>query len=124
MLLRAKGGKGLGVGCGEGGGEYDCSTGSDRRDGSRPAGCEIVVREVRHGSYAVTRAAPGTAPAPLEVRVFWKSRSWAMAISIACAMTYVRSVLPPRYFAYWSTARTRWTGRRRVTVSSSTVGFG
>src|SRR5438093_2848363 len=99
MLLRAKGGKGSDVGCGEGGSEYGCITGRGRRDGSRPAGCEIVVRVARHGSYAVTRMAPGTAPAALEVRVFWKSRSWVIAISIACAMTYVRSVLPPRYFA-------------------------
>ena len=47
MLLRAKGRKGLGVGCGEGGGEYGCITGRDRRDGSRPAGCEIVVEVAR-----------------------------------------------------------------------------
>ena len=99
MLLRAKKGKGLGVGCGEGGGEQGCIKGRDRRDDSRPAGCEIVVRVARHGCYAVTRTAPGTAPMALEVRVFWNSRSWAMAISIACAMMYVRLVLPPRYFA-------------------------
>src|SRR5437667_330264 len=67
MLLRAKGGKGLGVGCGEGGGEYGCITGRGRRDGSRPAGCEIVVRVARHGCYAVTRTAPGTAPAALRI---------------------------------------------------------
>ena len=73
-------------GGGEGGREYRCITEGGRRDGSRPAGSEVVLQAGSHG-YALVRTATGTVPAALAVEVFWKSASWARAISIACAMT-------------------------------------
>ena len=86
MLLRAKGEKGLGVGCGEGGREYRRITEGGRRDGSRPAGSEGALQAGSHG-YGLVRTATGTAPAALALGVSWKSASWAKAISIACAIT-------------------------------------
>jgi hypothetical protein len=76
----------LDVGRGEGGREYSCMTEGGRRDGSHPAGSEVVLHVRSHG-YALVRTAAGTAPAALLVGVFWKSGSSARAISIACTMT-------------------------------------
>jgi hypothetical protein len=86
MLLRAKERKGSDVGCGEGGREYRRMTNGGRRDRLRPAGSEVALQADSHG-YAPVRTATGTAPAALAAEVFWKSASWAKAISIACAMT-------------------------------------
>jgi len=74
------------VGCGEGERECRRITEEGRRDGPRPAGNEIALQAGSHG-YALVRTSTGTAPAALAVEVFWKSASWARAISIACAMT-------------------------------------
>lgn len=71
---------------GEGGREYTCITGRGRRGGPRPAGIEGVQQVSFHG-YALVRTAVGNAPTALAVEVFWKSLSWAGAISIAWAIT-------------------------------------
>src|SRR6266487_4569687 len=71
-------------------------------------------------STAVLRQdADGAGCAPPAATVFGR---WVC--TAATRMTYVRSVLPPRYFAYCSTARTSWAGSRRLTVSSSTATLG
>lgn len=82
-LLRPSEGEASAVGGGEVGREYRCVTGRRRRDGSRPAGCEIYLQVGRHGGYAVARTAPAAGLAVLEPRVFWKSTSCAKAISMA-----------------------------------------
>jgi hypothetical protein len=75
----------LDVDSGEGGREYACSTGRGRRGGPRPAEIE-GVQQFDFRGYALVRTAAGNAPA-LAVDVFWKSVSWARAISIAWAIT-------------------------------------
>ena len=92
--------------------------------GSRPAGGDVVLQVGPHGGYAVARTGPATEAAGLAPRLFWKSASCARAISIAWVMTWVRSVLPPRYFAYCSTARTSCAGSRRLTSLELDRGLG
>jgi hypothetical protein len=72
---------------GEGGREYSRITGRRRRDGSRPAGGDVVLQVGRHGGYAVARTGPDADAAGLAARAFRKPLSCSRAISIAWVMT-------------------------------------
>jgi hypothetical protein len=83
-----------------------------RRDGRAPLAvtvyCSCVLTAAtRWRGRGRAPARPPWPRAPLEVRVL------RQAISTAWVITWVRSVLPPTYFAYCSTARTSCAGSRR-----------
>ena len=100
---------------GQGGREHERITGRRRRAGLRPGGSESALPVGRHGGYAVARAGhrygrPG-AEGLLELGVPAKGDLDAWVI------TQARSGLPPKSFAYCSTARTSCAGRRRRSQS-------